>query len=118
RARPDDVGAWTALREALAAALSLHATPLDALARSRLIHTTASLRAAYLGKRVRLQEELVPLVEARLDGSVAAAGSATTRARAVLGTVFGCFDAAMATWLDHGGEGGPRDRYGEAGAAG
>lgn len=117
REQPDDVDAWTALREALAAALSVHATPLDALARFRLIHTTASLRAAYLGKRVRLQEKLVPLVEARLDGSVPAAGSATTRARAVLGTVFGCFDAAMATWLEHDGEGDLLDLYDEAVAA-
>src|SRR4051794_38747102 len=52
RAQPVDAGAWEALRAAFEAALSIHASPEQALERFRLVHHTHSLRAAYLGKRM------------------------------------------------------------------
>jgi AcrR family transcriptional regulator len=96
-----DVGAWEALRAAFETALSLHASPEQALERFRLVHHTDSLRAAYLGKRVRCQEELLPLLEARLAPSGAGRG----QARAIVATAFACFDAATVTWLEADGQG-------------
>ncbi|MFF7195977.1 TetR/AcrR family transcriptional regulator [Streptomyces sp. NPDC008079] len=107
REQPADADAWQTLRAALKAALSVHTGPEQALERFRLIHRTDSLRAAYLGKRVRCQEELLPLLEARL----AASGADRVQVRAVLATAFGCFDAAIATWIEGDGEGDILDLY-------
>ncbi|GAA1329260.1 TetR/AcrR family transcriptional regulator [Pseudonocardia xinjiangensis] len=101
REQPADVGAWEALRAAFTTALSLHTSPEQALERFRLVHHTDSLRAAYLGKRVRCQEELLPLLEAR----PAPSGTGRGQARAIVATAFACFDAATVTWLEADGQG-------------
>jgi AcrR family transcriptional regulator len=113
REQPAGAGAWEALRAAFKAALSLHATPEEALERFRLVHRTDSLRAAYLGKRVRCQEELLPLLEARLAPS----GTDRGQARAIVATAFACFDAATATWLEGNGQGDILDLYDQGLAA-
>lgn len=107
REQPAEVDAWKALRAAFKATLSLHTSPQQALERLRLVHHTDSLRAAYLGKRVRCQEELLPLVEARLAPSGADRG----QARAIVATAFACFDAATVTWLEGNGRGDLLDEY-------
>ncbi|MFD8708562.1 TetR/AcrR family transcriptional regulator [Kitasatospora sp. NPDC059648] len=107
RDQPADAGAWEVLRAAFKAALSLHATPEEGLQRFRLVHRTDSLRAAYLGKRVRCQEELLPLLEARLAPS----GTGRVEARAIVASAFACFDAATATWLEGDGQGDILDLY-------
>jgi AcrR family transcriptional regulator len=113
RTQPADAGAWNALRAAFKAALSLQTSPEEALERFRLVHYTDSLRAAYLGKRVRCQDELLPLIEARLTPS----GTGRGRARAIVATAFACFDAATATWLEGNGRGDILDLYDEGLAA-
>lgn len=113
REQPVDASTWDALRAAFKAALSLHATPQEALERLRLVHNTDSLRAAYLGKRVRCQEELLPLLEAR----PAHAGLGKGQARAIVATAFACFDAAIATWLEGDGQGDILDLYDQGLAA-
>lgn len=113
REQPAGTGAWEALRAAFEAALSLHASPEEALERFRLVHRTDSLRAAYLGKRVRCQEELLPLLEVRL----AASGTDRGQARAILATAFACFDAATETWLEADGNGTILDLYDQGLAA-
>ncbi|MEW2520404.1 TetR/AcrR family transcriptional regulator [Actinacidiphila alni] len=119
-AMPADTDVWTALRAGVAAVLDLHDSRDQALRRFRLLHTTASLRAGWLEKRLRFQEELLPLVEPRL----AAAGGATdggartdARARAVVATAFACLDAASMAWVDRDGEGELLDLYDECLAA-
>ncbi|GAA1916486.1 TetR/AcrR family transcriptional regulator [Streptantibioticus ferralitis] len=113
REQPADAGVWEALRAAFKAALSLHASPEQALQRFRLVHHTDSLRAAYLGKRVRCQEELLPLLEARLAPS----GTDRGQARAIVATAFACFDAAIATWIEGNGQGDILDLYDQGLAA-
>jgi AcrR family transcriptional regulator len=114
REQPDDAGPWDVLRAALKAALAVNETRAQALQRFRLVHRTDSLRAAYLGKRVRFQEELLPLLEARLTPS----GTADRgQARAIVATAFACLDAATATWLEGDGEGDILDLYDEGLAA-
>lgn len=114
REQPADVGVWDALRAGLAAVLALQDSREEALERFRLLHDTASLRAGYLEKRLRMQDDLLPLVEARLG---IAAGSSDPRARAVVATAFACFDAATMVWVDRGGEGDVIDLYDECLAA-
>ncbi|MEU9451202.1 helix-turn-helix domain-containing protein [Streptomyces sp. NPDC048277] len=111
---PADVGVWEALRAGVAAVLALHDSREQALERFRLLHTTASLRAGWLEKRLRFQEDLLPLVEARMG---AAAGGTDPRARAVIATAFACLDAASMAWVDNGGEGDIMDLYDECLAA-
>ncbi|THA22955.1 TetR/AcrR family transcriptional regulator [Streptomyces sp. A1277] len=113
RKQTADVGAWETLRAAFKAALSLHESPEQALERFRLVHHTDSLRAAYLGKRVRCQEELLPVLEARLAPS----GTDRGQARAIVATAFACFDAATATWLESDGQGDILDLYDQCLAA-
>jgi len=108
---PPDVGVWEALRAGVAAVLALHDSREQALERFRLLHKTASLRAGYLEKRLRFQEDLLPLVEARMDAAAPAAGSADPRARAVIATAFACLDAASMTWVGNGGKGDIIDLY-------
>lgn len=106
---PADADAWAALRAGIAAVLTLHDSREQALKRFRLLHNTASLRAGWLEKRLRFQEELLPLVEARTAGT--AAGGTALRARAVIATAFACLDAASMTWVDNDGEGELMDLY-------
>lgn len=111
---PAEVGVWAALRAGVVAVLALHHSREEALERFRLLHNTASLRAGWLEKRLRFQEDLLPLVEARMD---AATGEAGAKARAVIGTAFACLDAASATWVDHEGEGDIMEWYDDCLAA-
>ncbi|OON82759.1 TetR/AcrR family transcriptional regulator [Streptomyces tsukubensis] len=112
--QPAEADVWEVLRAGLAAVLALHEGRDQALERFRLLHNTASLRAGHLEKRLRFQEELLPLVEARMDS---AAGGVRARARAVLATAFACLDAASMTWVENGGEGDIIDLYDECLAA-
>ncbi|BBA97174.1 putative TetR family transcriptional regulator [Actinacidiphila reveromycinica] len=107
RAQPADADVWQVLRAGFEAVLSLHTSPGEALERFRLVHRTDSLRAAYLGKRVRLQEAVLPLLEARLAPS----GIGRGQARAIVATAFACFDAATVTWLEDDGRGDVLDLY-------
>jgi AcrR family transcriptional regulator len=107
---PPEVGVWEALRAGLAAVLALHDSREQALERFRLLHNTASLRAGWLEKRLRFQEDLLPLIEARMD-----AGS--MEARAVIATAFACLDGASMTWVDNDGKGDIIDLYDECLAA-
>jgi AcrR family transcriptional regulator len=105
-----EVGVWEALRAGVAAVQALHESREQALERFRLLHNTASLRAGYLEKRLRFQDDLLPLIKARMD---TAAGSADARARAVIATAFACLDAASMTWVDNDGKGDIMDLYDE-----
>ena len=111
---PPEVGVWEALRAGVAAVLALHDSREQALERFRLLHNTASLRAGWLEKRLRFQEDLLPLVEARMD---AATGSVGAKARAVTATAFACLDAATMTWVDNNGKDDIMDLYDECLAA-
>ena len=111
--RPE-VGVWPALRAGIAATQALHDGPGQALQRFRLLHATATLRAGWLEKRLRFQEDLLPVVKARMDP---AAGRTDAAARAVIATAFGCLDAASMTWVDQEGEGELMDLYDECLAA-
>ncbi|WP_410597251.1 TetR/AcrR family transcriptional regulator [Amycolatopsis sp. lyj-23] len=105
-----DADVWAALRAGIAAVQALHSSREDALERFRLLHATAALRAGWLEKRLRIQEELLPLVTARLGP----AGEATElTARAVIATVFACLDAASTTWVARDGQGEIMDLYDE-----
>ncbi|MFG2683603.1 TetR/AcrR family transcriptional regulator [Streptomyces sp. NPDC048392] len=112
--QPDEAGAWDALRAGGAAVSALHDSHEQALERFRLLHNTPSLRAGWLEKRLRFQEDLLPLVEARMGAAV---GSGDPRARAVIATAFGCLDAASMTWVGNDGESDMMDLYDECLAA-
>lgn len=103
--QPADADVWEVLRTGIAAVLALHESPEKALERFRLLHKTASLRAGWLEKRLRFQDDLLPLITARM-AAADSEDSAELRARAVLATAFACLDAASMAWVDHDGEGG------------
>ncbi|MFF4749360.1 TetR/AcrR family transcriptional regulator [Streptomyces sp. NPDC002514] len=111
---PAEADVWEALRAGVAAVLALHESREQALARFRLLHNTASLRAGWLEKRLRFQDELLPLVRTRMD---AAAGRTDPGARAVIAAAFACLDAASMTWVDDDGKGDIMDLYDECLAA-
>jgi AcrR family transcriptional regulator len=114
REQPAEAGVWDALRAGVAAVQALHDSREQALERFRLLHSTASLRAGWLEKRLRFQEDLLPLIGARMDAAV---GRTDPRARAVIATVFACLDAASMTWVDNDGKGDIMDLYDECLAA-
>ncbi|MBR7837376.1 TetR/AcrR family transcriptional regulator [Actinospica durhamensis] len=109
-----DAGVWEALRAGVAAVLDLHDSREQALERFRLLHNTASLHAGWLEKRLRFQENLLPLIEARMDP---AAGNEGAKARALIATAFACLDAASITWVANDGKGEIMDLYDECVAA-
>jgi AcrR family transcriptional regulator len=111
---PDEAGVWEALRAGVAAVLTLHDSREQALERFRLLHNTASLRAGWLEKRLRFQEDLLPLIETRMD---AATGNEGAKARAVIATAFACLDAASMTWVANDGKSDIMDLYDECLAA-
>ncbi|GAA2694319.1 helix-turn-helix domain-containing protein [Streptomyces lunalinharesii] len=113
-AQPADAGTWEALRAGVAAVLALHDSREQALERFRLLHNTASLRAGWLEKRLRFQENLLPLIETRMD---TATGNAGAKARAVIATALACLDAASMTWVANDGKGEIMDLYDECLAA-
>ncbi|MFG2598000.1 TetR/AcrR family transcriptional regulator [Streptomyces sp. NPDC048462] len=106
--QPAEADVWEVLRAGIVAVLALHESREQALERFRLLHHTASLRAGWLEKRLRFQEDLLPLVRARPGP---AADGAETTARAVVGTAFACLDAASMAWVESGGEGEIMDLY-------
>jgi AcrR family transcriptional regulator len=108
--QPAEAGAWEALRAGIAAVQALNDSREHALQRFRLLHDTASLRAGWLEKRLRFQEDLLPLITSRMDAGVHKRDLA---ARAVIATVFACLDAASMTWVDNDGEGDVMDLYDE-----
>jgi AcrR family transcriptional regulator len=112
--QPADAGIWEALRAGVAAVLALHDSREHALERFRLLHNTASLRAGWLEKRLRFQENLLPLIETRMD---AATGNEGAKARAVIATAFACLDAASMTWVANDGKSEIMDLYDECLAA-
>ncbi|MEW1658714.1 helix-turn-helix domain-containing protein [Streptomyces sp. NPDC093707] len=112
--QPADAGVWEALRAGVAAVLALHDSREQALERFRLLHNTASLRAGWLEKRLRFQEDLLPLIETRMG---AATGKEGVKARAVIATAFACLDAASMAWVANDGEGEIMDLYDECMAA-
>ncbi|MFD5386975.1 TetR/AcrR family transcriptional regulator [Streptomyces sp. NPDC127074] len=112
--QPANAGAWEVLRAGLAAVLALHDSREQALERFRLLHNTASLRAGWLEKQLRFQENLLPLIEPRMD---AATGNEGAKARAVIATALACLDAALTTWVANDGKGEIMDLYDECLAA-
>src|SRR5690349_21053008 len=108
--QPADAGVWEALRAGVAAVLALHDSREQALERFRLLHNTASLRAGWLEKRLRFQENLLPFIEARMGSG---SGRTDPRPRAVIATAFACLDAASMTWVGNGGKGDIMDLYDE-----
>jgi AcrR family transcriptional regulator len=100
-AQPAEADVWEVLRAGVAAVLALHDSHEQALERFRLLHNTASLRAGWLEKRLRFQEDLLPLIEARIG----AVDRKDPTARAVIATVFACLDAASMTWVGNDGDG-------------
>ena len=112
--QPADADVWEVLRAGVAAVLALHDSREQALERFRLLHNTASLRAGWLEKRLRFQENLLPLIETRMD---AATGNEGAKARAVIATAFACLDAASMTWVANDGIGEIMDLYDECLAA-
>lgn len=112
--QPADSGVWEALRAGVAAVLALHDSREQALERFRLLHNTASLRAGWLEKRLRFQENLLPLIETRMDAATDKEGA---KARAVIATAFACLDAASMTWVANDGKGEIMDLYDECLAA-
>lgn len=117
-AQPAEASAWEILRAGVAAVLTLHDSREQALERFRLLHNTASLRAGWLEKRLRFQEELLPLLESRMEGRTdGGAGNRAARTRAVIATAFACLDAASMTWVAGDGEGELMDLYDECLAA-
>ncbi|MFE8950271.1 hypothetical protein [Streptomyces sp. NPDC007856] len=65
-------------------------------------------------ERLRFQENLLPLIETRMD---AATGTEGAKARAVIATAFACLDAASMTWVANDGNGEIMDLYDECMAA-
>lgn len=112
--QPVDAGVWEVLRAGVAAVLALHDSREQALERFRLLHNTASLRAGWLEKRLRFQEDLLPLIETRMN---AATGNEGAKARAVIAAAFACLDAASMTWVANDGKGEIIDLYDECMAA-
>lgn len=113
-AEPADAGVWEVLRAGIAAVLELHDSREQALERFRLLHNTGSLRAGWLEKRLRFQENLLPLIETRMG---AAAGNKGAKAHAMIATAFACLDAASITWVANDGKGEIVDLYDECLAA-
>lgn len=109
RAQPAEADAWAALRAGIVAVLALHESREEALKRFRLLHRTASLRAGWLEKRLRFQDDVLPLVTMRMGGT-------ELEARAVIATAFACLDAATITWVADDGAGDVMDLY-DAGLA-
>lgn len=96
-ARPEDEGAWEALRAGLeASAQTTMSDERSALALGRMLFETPSLRARLIEKRLRWQEMLVPLITARMAADDDHAG---LRASAVVAASLACLDAASEAWI-------------------
>lgn len=96
RARPAQESAWEALRRAFDEPLrTLRQDGGIALARSTLLATTPSLRAAQQQKHAQWNALLAPAVADRLTGPAA---TRDYQARAVVAAALACMDAAVEEW--------------------
>ena len=102
--QPADADVWEVLRAGIVAVLALHESDEQALKRFRLLHDTASLRAGWLEKRLRFQDDLLPLIAPRVAGP-------ELTARAVIATAFACLDAATMAWVGNDGKDDVMDLY-------
>jgi AcrR family transcriptional regulator len=101
-ARPADEPPWVALRRALDAPLqALTDDDSVALARSALLATTPSLRAAQRQKHASWNELLVPGITQRLPGP---AGGRDLQARAIVAAALACLDVAVGEWVRAAGK--------------
>ncbi|MCM0639605.1 TetR family transcriptional regulator [Cellulomonas wangsupingiae] len=100
RAQPDDVDVWDALVTTFEQVLPTALAADDGAARalSQLVESTAALRAAHADKHRLWIDALTPAVAERLAGSP----DPQLAARAVVGTVLACLDAATHEWLCSG----------------
>ena len=96
RAQPADADVWDVLVTAMEQVLPTALAHDDGAARalSRLVETTAALRAAHADKHRSWVDALAPAVGERLGG----ADDPELAARAVIGTVLACLDAATHRW--------------------
>lgn len=97
RAQPADVDVWDALVVAFTQVLPTSLADDDAAARALagLVESTATLRAAHADKHRLWLDALTPAVAERL----ADAPAPRLAARAVIGTLLACLDAATHEWL-------------------
>ncbi|RJO72363.1 TetR family transcriptional regulator [Nocardia panacis] len=108
--QPGDVSPQSALEAGFAVILTANHSAAEALRLSRLIFATPSLYAAYVTKRLRWQEDLVPVIAERM----AASDPADPRPRALIATVFACVDAATRAWVVADGRADIADLYARA----
>lgn len=97
RAQPADADVWDVLVTAMEQVLPTALAHDDGAARalSRLVETTAALRAAHADKHRSWVDALAPAVAERLDS----VDDPELAARAVVGTVLACLDAATHRWV-------------------
>jgi len=97
RDQPADVDVWQALVTAFEQVLPAELASDDGAARAlaRLVDTTPALRAAHADKHRRWTDALAPAVAERLVGTP----DPRLAARAVIGTVLACLEAATHEWL-------------------
>jgi AcrR family transcriptional regulator len=102
QARPAAESPWEALRRALDGPLqALTDDDSVALARSTLLATTPSLRAAQQQKHASWNDLLVPSLTPRLAGPAA---GRDLQARAIVAAVLACLDVAVGEWVRSGGK--------------
>lgn len=112
-AQPADVSAWAALRTGFTVLATANHSLEETLTLSALIFRTPALRANYVQKRLRWQDDLVPSVKARLRTDREGA-DADHEARTVIAVSFACADVATATWIAGGGAEDVGDLYDRA----
>lgn len=97
RAQPADVDVWDALVAAFERVLPSALADDEGAARAlaSLVDSTPALRAAHTEKHRGWVDALTPAVAERLTGS----SDPRLTARAVIGTVLACLDAATHEWL-------------------
>ncbi|MEV6825085.1 TetR family transcriptional regulator [Amycolatopsis sp. NPDC051102] len=93
--QPAEVSAWTALRAGFLSVLA-PARQEQVLERMRVILRAASLRARFIEKRLRLQDALLPVIEARMGIDEP---DRDPRARTLVAVASACADAALETWV-------------------
>ncbi|WP_460722957.1 TetR/AcrR family transcriptional regulator [Nocardia heshunensis] len=108
--QPDDVSPRGALEAGFTAILTANHSAAEALRLTRLIVGTPSLYAAYVTKRLRWQEDLVPLIARRM----AVSDPVDPRPRALVATVFATVDAATHAWVASDGRADIADLYAQA----